>query len=177
MDYRIIGDNLPAVICSLNQGESLYCESGSMSWMDDCFRMETEGGGIARSRHEMHLAAFQGSSEGSVGGGLLNACGIRERTHRRHGTHPDYVVYAEVVGIESLFAALEVQGRRETRFVDAEEIQPGAVLTPFIAVIPVLRRRLDIAEEKDYTLLAAHLFKQRPAARDIYFLSEHIAQR
>ena len=48
MNYRIIGDNLPAVVCSLNRGESLYCESGSMSWMDDGIRMDTEGGGIGK---------------------------------------------------------------------------------------------------------------------------------
>ena len=48
MEYKIVGENLPAVICSLKRGEELYCESGSMSWMDDCFRMETEGGGIGK---------------------------------------------------------------------------------------------------------------------------------
>lgn len=48
MDYRIVGDNLPAVICRLSRGESLYCESGSMAWMDDSIKMETEGGGIGK---------------------------------------------------------------------------------------------------------------------------------
>lgn len=48
MEYKIIGDNLPAVVCSLQKGEELYCEAGSMSWMDDCMRMETEGGGIGK---------------------------------------------------------------------------------------------------------------------------------
>lgn len=48
MEYKIIGDNLPAVVCRLRRGEELYCESGAMSWMDDCFRMETEGGGIGK---------------------------------------------------------------------------------------------------------------------------------
>lgn len=48
MEYKIIGENLPAVICSLQKGEELYCEAGSMSWMDDCIRMETEGGGFGK---------------------------------------------------------------------------------------------------------------------------------
>ncbi len=48
MEYKVIGDNLPAVVCRLQKGEELYCEAGSMSWMDDCMRMETEGGGIGK---------------------------------------------------------------------------------------------------------------------------------
>ena len=48
MRYEIKGENLPVVICSLDPGEFMMCESGSMSWMDDGIRMETEGGGIGK---------------------------------------------------------------------------------------------------------------------------------
>lgn len=54
MKYEIIGNQLPAVELTLEQGESVYTESGGMSWMDDCFEMNsnTRGGlmkGLARA--------------------------------------------------------------------------------------------------------------------------------
>lgn len=48
MNYEIMGGNLPAVICHMNQGEKIVCESGAMSWMDDVFTMETSGGGVGK---------------------------------------------------------------------------------------------------------------------------------
>lgn len=54
MKYEIIGGQLPAVTCELAEGEKMFTESGGMSWMDDCFTMEsnTRGGlmkGIGRA--------------------------------------------------------------------------------------------------------------------------------
>ncbi len=54
MKYEIIGKQLPAVELTLGKGESVYTESGGMSWMDDCFEMNsnTRGGlmkGLARA--------------------------------------------------------------------------------------------------------------------------------
>ena len=49
MNYRIEGGNLPVVIISLNPGEAVNCESGSMAWMSDGIRMETStGGGLGK---------------------------------------------------------------------------------------------------------------------------------
>lgn len=49
MQYNIVGGNLPAVIVSLNQGESVKCESGAMSWMDPSIQMETNtDGGVGK---------------------------------------------------------------------------------------------------------------------------------
>ena len=48
MRYEIKGDNLPVVICRLESGEQMVCEGGSMSWMDDGIRMQTEGGGLGK---------------------------------------------------------------------------------------------------------------------------------
>lgn len=45
MKYEIIGDTLPVVICHLNRGEKMITDSGAMSWMDPCIKMETSGGG------------------------------------------------------------------------------------------------------------------------------------
>jgi uncharacterized protein (TIGR00266 family) len=51
--YELRGDTLPVVIFTLDEGESIFTESGGMSWMSDGFEMKTnmEGGlfgGIAR---------------------------------------------------------------------------------------------------------------------------------
>ena len=45
MEYKITGGNLPVVRCKLEQGESIYCEAGAMSWMDDTLVMDTNIGG------------------------------------------------------------------------------------------------------------------------------------
>ena len=45
MEYKITGGNLPVVKCTLEKGESIYCEAGGMSWMDNCFEMDTKTGG------------------------------------------------------------------------------------------------------------------------------------
>lgn len=54
MNYDIFGGLLPAVEITLNKGESIYTQSGGMTWMTDGITMETntKGGflkGIARS--------------------------------------------------------------------------------------------------------------------------------
>lgn len=49
MNYRIEGGSLPVVIISLNPGESVNCESGSMSWMSSGIKMQTStGGGLGK---------------------------------------------------------------------------------------------------------------------------------
>ncbi len=48
MQYEIKGGNLPVVCCRLETGEQMMCEGGSMSWMDDEIRMQTEGGGLGK---------------------------------------------------------------------------------------------------------------------------------
>lgn len=45
MKYELLGDNFPAVRCILSKGETIRCEGGSMSWMDQGLTMKTEGGG------------------------------------------------------------------------------------------------------------------------------------
>ncbi len=45
MEYRIVGEPLPAVICNVEKGETLITESGAMSWMTPNMRMETTSGG------------------------------------------------------------------------------------------------------------------------------------
>ena len=41
MQYRVIGNVMPAVEMLLEQGESVYTQSGGMAWMNDKMEMQT----------------------------------------------------------------------------------------------------------------------------------------
>jgi len=59
MQYKIIGDSLPAVICDVNEGETLITEKGAMSWMSSNMVMETTAtGGFGKALGRM----FSGDS-------------------------------------------------------------------------------------------------------------------
>ena len=58
MQYNIIGETLPAVICTLQPGETMITESGSMAWMSPNMRMETTTGGFGKALGRM----FSGES-------------------------------------------------------------------------------------------------------------------
>ena len=45
MRYQIQGDNMPVVVCALEDGESVVCEAGAMSWMSPNMQMETKAKG------------------------------------------------------------------------------------------------------------------------------------
>lgn len=50
MNYQIIGEPLPAVICNVDANETLITERGSMSWMTPNMKMETTtNGGIGKA--------------------------------------------------------------------------------------------------------------------------------
>jgi len=54
LNYKVFGANLPAVSISLNAGESIYTQSGGMSWMDSGITMETNmKGGLMKGLGRM----------------------------------------------------------------------------------------------------------------------------
>lgn len=54
MRYEIFGDTLPAVTVHLGMGESMYTQSGGMSWMTDQIQMETNmKGGLMKGLGRM----------------------------------------------------------------------------------------------------------------------------
>ena len=72
MKYKIVGDNLPAVICDVNAGEAMRTESGGMAWMTPNMRMETNTGGglgkaLARSFAKEHVFQNIYTAEGGPG--------------------------------------------------------------------------------------------------------------
>ncbi len=58
MQYEIIGGAFPAVVCTLQAGEQMKTEKGSMVWMDNVMEMQTEGGGVGKMFGKM----FSGES-------------------------------------------------------------------------------------------------------------------
>ena len=48
MRYEIKGEPMGVVICSLENGETICCEAGAMSWMSPNMEMQTSGGGIGK---------------------------------------------------------------------------------------------------------------------------------
>jgi uncharacterized protein (TIGR00266 family) len=46
MQYKIIGEPMPVVECSLQAGEAMKTEKGSMVWMSPNMQMQTEAGGV-----------------------------------------------------------------------------------------------------------------------------------
>ena len=58
MQYEIKGGDFPVVVCTLENGETMITEKGSMSWMSPNMQMETHGGGLGK----MFSKAFSGES-------------------------------------------------------------------------------------------------------------------
>ena len=62
MQYKIVGEPLPVVVCDLQPGETMITERGSMSWMSPNMKMETtSGGGLGKAFGRMFAgeAMFQ----------------------------------------------------------------------------------------------------------------------
>lgn len=72
MRYKIFGETLPIVTIQLDSGESIYTQSGGMSWMTDNFTMETNvrGGmmkGLGRmlSGESLFMATYTSRANGA----------------------------------------------------------------------------------------------------------------
>ena len=48
MTYEIKGDSLPVLLVRLEAGETISCEAGAMTWMDEGIDMQTSGGGLGK---------------------------------------------------------------------------------------------------------------------------------
>lgn len=74
MQYNIVGEPLPVVICNVEQGETLITERGSMSWMTPNMKMDTTtNGGIGKAIGRMFTgeAMFQNKYTATGGAGQI----------------------------------------------------------------------------------------------------------
>jgi len=73
MKYQIKGEPMPVVVCHLESGESVICESGAMSWMSPNLEMETSGGGASKMFGRMFSgeSMFQNVYTARKGAGMI----------------------------------------------------------------------------------------------------------
>lgn len=74
MQYQILGDTLPVVICELEGGEKMISEGGGMSWMSPNMLMETtSNGGVGKALGRMFSgeAIFQNVYTAQGGRGMI----------------------------------------------------------------------------------------------------------
>ena len=73
MKYQIKGEPMPVVICRLEAGESVICESGAMSWMSPNLEMQTSGGGAGKMFGRMFSgeSMFQNRYTANGGSGMI----------------------------------------------------------------------------------------------------------
>lgn len=74
MQYRILGEPLPVVICDLDAGEAMLSERGSMCWMSPNMKMETtSSGGVGKAIGRMFAgeALFQNRFTAMNGPGTI----------------------------------------------------------------------------------------------------------
>ena len=73
MEYEIIGEPLPVVVCHLKKGEKMLSDSGAMAWMDPCMKMETTShGGLSKavgrwvSGETVFLNRYEATADGKI---------------------------------------------------------------------------------------------------------------
>ena len=74
MKYEIVGERLPVVMCSLEQGEKMITEGGAMSWMSPNMQMETSSnGGVGKALGRMFSGEkiFQNIYTAQNGSGMI----------------------------------------------------------------------------------------------------------
>jgi uncharacterized protein (TIGR00266 family) len=74
MQYKIVGETLPVVICQLEAGEQMITEGGAMSWMSPNMQMETTtNGGLGKAFGRMFAGEkiFQNIYTAQGGEGMI----------------------------------------------------------------------------------------------------------
>ena len=74
MNYKIIGEPLPAVICDVEPGETIVTQKGGMSWMTPNMKMNTTtNGGLGKAIGRMFTgeAMFQDKYTAQGGPGQI----------------------------------------------------------------------------------------------------------
>ena len=73
MKYEVKGEPMPVVICTLDAGEKMITESGSMVWMSPNMQMETSAGGLGKAFGRMFSGEniFKNISTAQGGPGLI----------------------------------------------------------------------------------------------------------
>ena len=100
MKYEILGGNLPVVVCHMESGETVNCESGAMSWMSPNMQMETSGGGVGKMFGRMFSGEnmFQNHYTASRGPGMIAFASSFPGSIRAIEITPDHPVVVQKKG-------------------------------------------------------------------------------
>lgn len=100
MKYEIKGEPLPVVICELEGGESVICESGAMAWMSNNMEMQTKGGGLGKMFGKMVTGEnlFTNTYRAKGGPGLIAFASSFPGSIRAVEITPDHPVVVQKSG-------------------------------------------------------------------------------
>lgn len=101
MKYEILGDNMPVVVCNLENGESMQTERGSMAWMSPNMEMSTNaGGGLGRALGRMFSgeSIFQNTYTAKGGPGMIAFASCFMGSIRAVEITPDHPVIVQKHG-------------------------------------------------------------------------------
>ena len=105
MNYKIVGEPMPVVICDLERDESMITEKGSMVWMSPNMDMQTEAGGVGKALGRMFSgeSMFQNIYTAKGGSGMIAFAASFPGSIRAIEITPDRPVVAQ----KSAFLAAE----------------------------------------------------------------------
>ena len=97
MNYQIYGEPLPVVICNVDPGETLICESGAMSWMTPNMEMQTVGGGAGKVLGRMFSgeSMFQNRYTAQGGPGMIAFASSFPGSIRAFQITPDHPIVCQ----------------------------------------------------------------------------------
>jgi len=101
MEYKIVGETLPAVICNLSAKESLITENGAMCWMSNNMKMETTtNGGVGKAFGRMFSGEkmFQNIYTAEGGPGMIAFASSLPGCIRAFNVTPDHDIIVQKKG-------------------------------------------------------------------------------
>lgn len=119
MQYKIIGEPLPVVICDVAQGESLITERGSMSWMSPNMKMETTSrGGLGKALGRMFAgeALFQNRYTAVGGNGQIAFASSFPGSIRAFNITPDEPIIVQKCGFLASETTVELSVHFQKKF-------------------------------------------------------------
>ncbi|MCM1544762.1 MAG: TIGR00266 family protein [Ruminococcus sp.] len=119
MQYKIIGEPLPVVICDVMPGESLITERGSMSWMSPNMKMETtSNGGVGKALGRMFAgeAIFQNRYTAMGGPGQIAFASSFPGSIRAMNITPDNPIIVQKSGFLASEAGVELSVHFHKKF-------------------------------------------------------------
>ena len=110
MNYEIIGEPMPVVVCNLADGESMITERGSMCWMSPNLEMKTSAGGVGKAFGRMFSgeSIFQNIYTARGGSGMIAFASSFPGSIRAVSITPDQPVVVQKSGFLASESGVEL---------------------------------------------------------------------